>query len=657
MQGIPSDITDLVENLRRQIRRHDHLYYVLDNPEISDSDYDGLYRQLEEIERAYPSLVTADSPTQRVGGAPLDKFNQAQHAEPMLSLSNVFDENELFEFDQRVRKSLGTSTPLSYVVEPKLDGVAVELVYENGLLVLGSTRGDGYVGEDVTSNVRTIRAIPLKLEAKGVFASVDRIDVRGEIYMNRADFDRLNRSRDEEGLPPFANPRNAAAGSIRQLSAKVTAGRPLNFCGYGIGRTSGRIPDSHMEILEGLRDLGLPSNFKNAARCGDVQAVVARYTELREIRDTLPYEIDGAVVKVNSLAHQAALGLKTRSPRWAVAFKFAAVQAVTRIVRIEVGVGRTGAMTPVAIMEPVEVGGVRVGRATLHNQDEIERKDIREGDTVIIQRAGDVIPEVVGVVKEKRDPKSRPYRIPDHCPVCGSAAVRLEGQAAKRCVNSSCPARLKESIRHFASRNAMDVEGLGTKLIEQLVDRNLIGNIADLYCLNLEKLASLDRMAEKSASNILDALERSKDVAADRFLFSLGIPLVGEHAARLLIQQYGDVESLAATDADEIREVYGIGPEVAQSVTAFFKERRNLEIVRRLLDAGVSPRPLELPAPGPISVLSGKTVVFTGTLSMPRSEAKRIVQGLGGKVSGSVSRKTDFVVAGAEAGSKLDKAR
>ncbi len=657
MQGIPTDIVTRIDDLRKQIRRHDHLYYVLDSPEISDSDYDRLYRQLEELENAYPDLVTADSPTQRVGGAPLDKFNQTQHAEPMLSLSNVFDENEIFEFDQRVRKTLGNGSDLSYVVEPKLDGLAVELVYENGLLTMGSTRGDGYIGEDVTSNVRTIRAIPLRLEAKGFFASTPRIDVRGEVYMNRADFDRLNRTRDEEGLSAFANPRNAAAGSIRQLSPKVTASRPLNFCAYGIGRSSGPLPVTHMDILEGLRNLGLPSNFKNAAPCEDVQAVLRRYRELREIRDTLPYEIDGTVVKVNSLAQQSALGVKTRSPRWAVAFKFAALQAVTKIMKIEVGVGRTGTMTPVAIMEPVDVGGVRVSRATLHNQDEIDRKDIREGDTVIIQRAGDVIPEIVGVVKEKRDPRSRPYSIPDRCPVCDSAAVRLEGQAAKRCVNSSCPARLKETVRHFASRNAMDIEGVGTKLVEQMVDRKLVNNVADLYSLDLEKLASLDRMAEKSASNILDALERSKQVAADKFLFSLGIPLVGEHVARLLIEEYGDVESLAATSADEIREVHGIGPEVAQSVTVFFTEHRNVEIVRRLLDAGVTPKPLEFPAAGSSSSLSGKTVVFTGTLSLPRAEAKRVVQNLGGKVSSSVSRKTDFVVAGGEAGSKLDKAR
>ncbi|MDQ7784619.1 MAG: NAD-dependent DNA ligase LigA [Desulfomonilaceae bacterium] len=657
MERIPSDVVNLVEDLRRQIRRHDHLYYVLDSPEISDADYDSLYRRLEELEAAYPDLVTPDSPTRRVGGKPLEKFNQAPHAEPMLSLSNVFDEHEVLEFDRRVKKVLGTAPDLAYVVEPKLDGLAVELVYENGRLSIGSTRGDGYVGEDVTANVRTIRAIPLRLEAKGFFASTPRIDVRGEVYMNRADFDQLNRSRDEEGLPSFANPRNAAAGSIRQLSPKVTASRPLNFRAYGVGRVLGPMPATQMDILEGLQHLGLPSNFGNASLCGDIRTVLQRYRELRELRESLPYEIDGAVVKVNSLAHQSALGLKTRSPRWAVAFKFAAVQALTRIVRIEVGVGRTGTLTPVAVMEPVDVGGVRVSRATLHNQDEIDRKDIREGDTVIIQRAGDVIPEVVGVVKENRDPSSRPYRIPDRCPVCDSAAVRLEGQAATRCVNSSCPARLKETIRHFASRNAMDIEGLGTKLVEQLVDRNLIANVADLYSLDLEAVASLERMARKSAGNLLDALERSKQVPADRFLFGLGIPLVGEHAARLLMEEYGDLETLAAKTAEDMEGIHGIGPEAAQSVAAFFNEPRNMEIVRRLLDAGVNPMPLKPPQGAGSSPLSGKTVVFTGTLSLPRAEAKRIVQDRGGKVSESVSRKTDFVVAGDAAGSKLDKAR
>lgn len=655
-KSIPPDIANEIEHLREQIRYHDRLYYVLDSPEISDREYDMLFRRLEELEGAYPDLVTPDSPTQRVGGEPLDKFGQVAHAMPMLSLSNVFEEQEVLEFDRRVKRTLGSADGVSYVVEPKLDGVAVELVYENTVLVSASTRGDGYVGEDVTANVRTIRAIPLRLVQRGRLAEASLIDIRGEIFMHRAAFDLLNRQRDEEGVAAFANPRNAAAGSIRQLDPRITSKRPLTFSAHGVGRVEGATVDTQMELLAGLHDLGLPSNLGNAALCKDVEAVLRRYEDLRKMRETLPYEIDGAVIKVNSLAQQAALGIKMRSPRWAVAFKFEPVQATTKILRIDVGVGRTGTLTPVAIMEPVMVGGVTVSRATLHNQDEIDRKDVREGDTVVIQRAGDVIPEVVQVILEKRPEESEPYRIPDTCPVCGSDAVRLQGQAAKRCVNASCPARLKETIYHFASRNAMDIEGLGTKLIDQMVDRGLVTDVADLYTLDLDKLASLERMAEKSASNVLKALERSKKVAADRFLFSLGIPLVGEHVARLLMMEFRDVQTLAAKSSDEIQQVHGIGPEVAQSVTAFFAEPHNREIVRRLLESGIAPIPLETPQRGAETPFTGKTVVFTGTISMPRSEAKKIVEEAGGKVSGSVSSKTDFVVAGDQPGSKLDKA-
>lgn len=652
--------TELVERaaaLRDEIRRHEHLYYVLDDPEISDAEYDRLFRELEDLEHAHPELVSNDSPTQRVGGVPLDKFVQVAHSAPMLSLSNVFETSELLEFDQRVKKSLGSALNVTYVVEPKLDGVAIELVYERGILVSAGTRGDGYVGEDVTQNIRTIKAIPLRLVSRDTPSIPRLVDVRGEIFMNRSDFDELNRVRDEEGEPAFANPRNAAAGSIRQLDPRITAQRPLNFAAHGLGRFDGTVPETHMELLKTLQYLGIPTNLENTGLCDTIEQVLSRYAALQEIRDRLPYEIDGAVVKVNSLEYQARLGLKTRSPRWAVAFKFPPLQATTRILSIEVGVGRTGALTPVAIMEPVRVGGVQVSRATLHNQDEIDRKDIREGDTVVIQRAGDVIPEVVKVIMDRRTSESRPYQIPDQCPVCGSAALRLEGQAAKRCVNSSCRARLKETVRHFASRNAMDIEGLGTKLVEQLVDRDLVTNPADLYHLDLDTLASLDRMAGKSASNILDALERSKQVTADRFLFSLGIPLVGEHVARLLMEEFGNVQSLADGSAEEIQDIHGVGPEVAQSVTAFFREARNREIVRRLLDSGVTPIALESPHEETELPFSGKSVVFTGTLSMPRGEVKKIVLDNGGKVSGSVSRKTDYVVAGDQAGSKLDKAR
>jgi DNA ligase (NAD+) len=657
-QQIPSEILEEAQRLRELIRHHDHLYYVLDNPEISDAEYDGLFRQLEKLERKYPDLVTPDSPTQRVGGLPLEKFGQVRHALPMLSLSNIFDEKELMEFDGRVRKGLVASNGLQYAVEPKLDGVAVELVYENGLLVTASTRGDGTTGEDVTANIRTIKAIPLKLAEAGFFSGVSLIEARGEIFMNRADFEELNRTRDEGGLPSFANPRNASAGSIRQLDPKITAQRPLKFLAHGLGRVEGRpLPETHWEILQGLQALGLPANLHHAKLCEGIDDVLGHYRYLLEMRVRLPYEIDGAVVKLNSLSGQAALGLKTRSPRWAVAFKFEPLQARTKIQRIEVGVGRTGTLTPVAIMDPVSVGGVTVSRATLHNQDEIDRKDVREGDTVLVQRAGDVIPEVVEVLKDLRPAGSAPYKIPDECPICGSEAVRLPGQVAKRCVNVSCPARLKETVRHFASRGAMDIEGLGTKLVDQLVDRGLVKNPADLYFLDKATIASLERMADKSASNILDALEYSKNVPVDRFIYSLGIPLVGEHVARVLISAFRDIETLSRATVDQLQSVYGIGPEVAQTVAAFFNEFHNKEMIDRLLSAGVSPIPLEEPPAGRETPLKGKTVVFTGTISIPRADAKKAVEAAGGTVSGSVSRKTDYVVAGEDAGSKLDKAR
>lgn len=645
-----------LEELRELIRYHDQRYYVLDSPEISDEEYDRLFHKLETLERAHPHLVTPDSPTQRVGGAALEKFAQIAHASPMLSLANVFNEEEFLDFDRRVRRGLGTTGEVPYVVEPKLDGVAIELVYENGLLVSASTRGDGYVGEEVTANVRTLKTVPLKLRSRGDFADVPLIDIRGEIFMNRADFDRLNRERDEAGQIPFANPRNASAGSIRQLDSRITAARPLRFFAYAVGRVEGTLPETQWDTLQCLGALGIPVNLEHTRVCSEVKEALEHYERLKEMRERLPYEIDGAVVKVNTLADQAALGVTARSPRWAAAFKFAAIQATTRIQRIEIGVGRTGVLTPVAVMEPVNVGGVRVSRATLHNQDEIDRKDIREGDTVVIQRAGDVIPEVVRVVEDLRPEGSVAYRIPDTCPVCGSHAVRQAGQAAKRCMNVSCPARLKETVRHFASRGAMDIEGLGTKLVEQLVDAGLVKDPADIFTLDAPTLTGLQRMGEKSAANLVNAIESSKKIPADRFLFSLGIPLVGEHVARLLMEEFRDIETLSRASVSDMVSVHGIGSEVAQSVADFFAEPKNVEMLERLLQAGVTPVPLEIPPKG-VGPLAGKTVVFTGTISMKRDDAKKAALAAGGQVSGSVSRKTDYVVAGDEAGSKLDKAR
>ncbi|AFM25553.1 NAD-dependent DNA ligase LigA [Desulfomonile tiedjei] len=653
--AIPSqDIIDEVEALRKTIRDHDFNYYVLDSPEITDAEYDKLFRRLQDLETQYPELITPDSPTQRVGGKPLEKFGQVRHAIPMVSLSNIFDESELLEFDVRTKRSLGTGNELSYVVEPKLDGVAVELIYENGFLSTAATRGDGFTGEDVTANVRTIKWIPLKLQTR---ASDALLEVRGEILMNRADFDRLNEKREKRGFATFANPRNAAAGSIRQLDPRITASRNLRFIAHGVGRIEGSIPETQYGILEKLQSLGLPVNMGLTRLCENIQQVLEHYRYLRENRDTLPYEIDGAVLKINSLDEQAILGMTARSPRWAVAFKFQPLRTSTQILRIEVGVGRTGTLTPVAIMEPVSVGGVTVSRASLHNQDEVDRKDVREGDMVVIQRAGDVIPEVVEVLKDLRPADSRPYTIPDNCPVCGSSAVRLPGQAAKRCVNATCPARLKETIRHFASRNAMDIEGLGVKLIEQLVDLGHVKNPADLYYLSKETIKSLERMADKSASNIVASIERSKTVTSDRFLYSLGLPLVGEHVAKILMTAFPDVATLSEQDTTALQQIHGIGPEVAQSVVSYLREPHNRDMIHRLLSAGVNPEPLARPSDKIQTVLTGKTVVFTGTLSLPRSEAKKLVETAGGTVSGSVSRKTDYVVAGDEAGSKLDKAR
>lgn len=650
-------VVDELNDLRNQIRRHDHLYYNLDSPEISDADYDRLFRKLIDLELRHPELDVPDSPTQRVGGQALDRFTQIRHAIPMMSLSNIFEKNELLEFDQRIKRSLGRNSDIEYIVEPKLDGVAIELVYENGRLGHASTRGDGEIGEDVTQNVKTIRSIPLALTLSGEFSNISLVDVRGEVFMHRSDFDKINRNRDEQGLPAFANPRNASAGSIRQLDPKVTAQRPLKFLAYGVGRLSGFQPKTHYELIGMLQGIGVPGNLSHARVCRNIEAVWSFYCELTVLRQDLPFEIDGAVIKVNSLMDQLSLGMKSRSPRWAVAFKFEPLQATTRIRRIEVGVGRTGVLTPVAIMDPVSVGGVTVSRATLHNQDEIDKKGIREGDTVVIQRAGDVIPEVVRVMKELRNSDSSPYIIPDNCPVCGSQAIRLEGQAAKRCINSSCSARIKETLKHFASRNAMDIEGMGAKIIDQLVDTGLVHSPADIYSLTLHDLSSLERMAEKSASNLMTSIDNSKHPSLQKFLFSLGIPLVGEHIAKLLVTEFRSMDAIESVRLEELTAVPGIGPEVAQSVTRFFSEPHNKEMIRKLFDSGVTPLGPVESTTSQRKTLQGKVFVLTGSLSISRSRAKQLLEESGAVVAGSVSRRTDFVVAGGDPGAKLDKAR
>ena len=641
-----------IEELRAEIRKHDYHYYVLNQPLISDAEYDKLFRELQELEEKYPQFVTPDSPTQRVGAPPAEEFRPVRHAIPMLSLQNCFSEEEFLEWDRRVRRLLGGERPV-YICEPKLDGLSVELVYENGVFTVGSTRGDGYVGEDVTRNLRTIRQIPLRLLP--LDGEVPRLlEVRGEVYMEKEDFRRLNREREERGEPPFANPRNAAAGSLRQLDPNITASRPLKAFFYATGRVEGLEIRSQEELLTTLPKLGFPVN-PLWRRCGTPEEAIQFYHQLLERRDELPYEADGVVVKVNDFSQREALGEVSRAPRWAIAFKFPAEEATTRVLDIVVQVGRTGALTPVAILEPVEVSGVTVSRATLHNEDEIKRKDVRIGDWVVVRRAGEVIPEIVKSIPERRTGKEREFRMPDRCPVCGGPVVRPPGEVIHRCENLSCPARIKEAIRHFASRRAADIEGLGEKLVDQLVEKGLVRRISDLYHLTKEQLASLERMGDKSAQNLLDQLQRSKGMSLARLIYALGIRYVGEHIAEVLAERFGSIDELAKASYEELVEIPEIGPRIAQSIVDFFASEDNRRLIEELKAVGIDPRAERPKEKGP---LAGKTFVFTGRLSdMTREEAKRLVESLGGKVASSVSRKVDYVVVGEDPGSKLDRAR
>ncbi|UCF31271.1 MAG: NAD-dependent DNA ligase LigA [bacterium] len=649
--SIPDTIKHEIAGLRSEIERHNYLYYVLDSPEIPDAEYDRLFRRLVELEEVYPELRTLDSPTARVGAPPSEEFGPVRHTVPMLSLQNAMTEGEAAEFDSRVKRFLGSEEEIDYVAEPKLDGLGVELVYEGGIFVLGSTRGDGTTGEDVTANLRTVRSIPLKLRGENI---PDRIEVRGEIFMNRADFDRLNQARESREEPPFANPRNAAAGSLRQLDPGVTATRPLDGFFYAVGEVSGQVPDRQGELLEYLSRLGLKVNSLRRRSRG-IDGALAWYGELLLMRDELPYEIDGVVIKVDRFDLREIAGTTARNPRWALAYKFPPQQETTSVRDIVVQVGRTGKVTPVALLEPVRVGGVTVSRATLHNQDEVDRKDVRVGDTVLVQRAGDVIPEVVRVLRDRRPEGAAPYRIPGFCPVCGSQVVRVDGEAAHRCVNIACPAQVKERIHHFASRGAMDIEGLGMKTVSQLVDGGKVKLPSDLYTLTMEEVLQLDLYAEKSAENLLKALESTRGTrTADRLLFGLAIPLVGIVVARILMGAFSTVEDLLNANEERMVAIAGIGPEIAYQVRAFLSEPGNRSEARILWEI-LSP----LTVSGPETTdLAGKTFVLTGTLeSFARSEAKVRIENRGGKVTGSVSSKTDYVVAGADAGSKLDRAR
>ena len=649
-----------VEELREEIRKHNYYYYVLDSPIISDAEYDALMRELQELEEQFPELYDPTSPTQQVGAPPLEEFRSVRHTIPMLSLANASTEEEVLEFDRRVKRLLGPEdqAKVEYLVEPKYDGLAVELIYEEGVFTIGSTRGDGEVGEDVTLNLKTIKAIPLVLRRPEGLELPKRLAVRGEVYMEVADFKRLNEERLSQGEPPFANPRNAAAGSLRQLDSRITARRPLKIFFYDVGETVGIEFHTQEELLRTLPEFGLRVNplFQ---KCASIEEAIAFHHELEEERESLPYESDGVVIKVNDFRLREQLGEIARAPRWAVAYKFAPRQATTRIREIILQVGRTGAVTPVALLEPVELSGATIGRATLHNQEEIKKKDIRIGDLVLIERAGDVIPEVVISIPEARTGEEREFMMPDRCPVCGTPLVRPEGEVVYRCPNISCPARIKESIRHFASKGALDIDGLGDKLVNQLVEKGLVKDLPDIFLLKKEELAALERMGEKSASNLIEAIERSKRPRLSRFIHALGIRHIGERLAEILAEHYATIEELMEADKEELQEIPEIGPEVARSIVEFFSTEKNRETVRRLLEAGVAPvsEKVEAEVARPLP-LAGKRFVFTGGLrDFTREEAEELVRRLGGEPTSSVSRKTDYVVVGENPGSKLAKAQ
>jgi DNA ligase (NAD+) len=651
---VPARAAARAAKLRAEIERHNYRYHVLDDPLVTDAEYDALMRELQELEARHPELVTPGSPTQRVGAAPSEAFKEVSHAVPMLSLNNAFDEQEVEAFDRRMREALGVER-VEYSVEPKFDGLAVSLIYEGGALKRGATRGDGYTGEDVTANLRTVRAIPLGLASR---RAPRLLEVRGEVLMLKRDFENLNRAQREKGEKEFANPRNAAAGSLRQLDSAVTAGRRLTFFAYGIGAQDGAPRfRRHSELLDYLEEKRFPVARERAVVSG-LREVLEYYRRMAPKRPELPYEIDGVVYKVNDLAGQEELGFVSRAPRYAVAHKFPAEEATSVVVGIEVQVGRTGALTPVARLDPVSVGGVTVTNATLHNEDEIHRKDIRIGDTVVVRRAGDVIPEVVRVIASRRPGNARRFVMPARCPVCNAAVEKPEGEVVARCTAGLyCPAQRKQALLHFASRRAMDIEGLGEKLVDQLVDRKMVETPADLYRLDAGSLSALERMAEKSASNIVAAIAGSKRVMLARFIYALGIRNVGESTARDLARHFGDrLEAIMGADDQTLLEVPDVGPVVARSIAQFFHEPHNRRVIEKLLDAGiVFERPASQPGRGRVA---GKTFVLTGTLpNLAREEAKRRIEAQGGRVTGSVSKKTGYVVLGADPGAKHDKAR
>ena len=641
-----------IQELRETIEDANYQYHVLDNPQISDAEYDALFRELVDLEAGHPDLVTPDSPTQRVGSIASERFPAYEHARPMLSLSNAFDADELRSFDARVRKLAGSD--VDYVAELKIDGLAVSLQYDRGMLQRGGTRGDGRIGEEVTPNLRTVNAIPLRLRDKN---APTFLEARGEVYLRKSDFEKLNANRERAGVPPFANPRNAASGAVRQLDPKLTAERKLSFFAYGIGNIDEvRQVQTQFEALEFLKRIGFAVN-PYVTRCDDIEAVIAFCSDWETRRDSLDYEIDGVVVKVNPLAMQTKLGSVGKDPRWATAYKFKAREARTKLLDIVITVGRTGTLNPNAVLSPVPIGGVTVRNATLHNEEYIHSNDIRIGDTVVVMRAGDVIPRVVGPVLSERKGKLRVFRMPQRCPVCGADADRPEGEAMSRCTNAACPAQVLERVKHFVSRGAMDIEGIGDVMATQLTELRLVKDIADIYALTSEKLEKVPRTGEKTIANLLRNIEESKSRGLVRLLTGLGIRFVGSQTAQILADDFGSIEALEEATVDALKSSEGVGPEVASSVHLFFAQRANREMIERLRGAGV-----QMTAPrrrrSQTGALAGKTLVLTGTLSgMTREEAAELIAQAGGKVSGSVSKKTDYVVVGDEPGSKYSKAQ
>ncbi|OGW51932.1 MAG: DNA ligase (NAD(+)) LigA [Nitrospirae bacterium RBG_19FT_COMBO_42_15] len=652
-EKIPENIKHEIERLVKELNYHCYRYYVLDSPVISDEEYDRLYNRLKQLEDDY-SYSSPDSPTKRIGASPLDKFEKVKHTEPMLSLDNAFSYDDVIEFDKRINKLLETDKDVEYTVEPKYDGLAIELSYRNGLLYKASTRGDGYEGEDVTPNIRTIKSVPLKIESVAVPLE---IDIRGEVYMDIEDFERLNREREEKGEPLFANPRNAAAGSIRQLDSSITASRRLHLACYGIGAVKGIELKNQIGLIRWLEKarFPIPAIVKEAKGIDNAAKVIK---EIEEKRSAFPFETDGAVIKVNDFNLQRQLGVKTREPRWAIAYKYPAHQGTTKIKEIIPSVGRTGVITPVALLEPVKIGGVTVSRSTLHNWDEIERKDIRVGDYVVVERAGEVIPHVVTVIKEKRTGKEKHFPIPEKCPVCGSKVVREEGEVAVRCISLDCSAQVQERIRHFVGRQAMDIEGLGEKNVELLYSQGLIKHFADIYKLKKEDLLKLPRFAEKSAQNLIDAIEKSRHTTLSKFLYGLGIIHVGEYAAKLLSANFERLEDLHHIKAETVMEIKQIGEKIANSVTAFFSDPENIRTIEKIEALGlkITNPDFKEKKKGNLP-LEGLTFVITGALPKSRKEVEEMIEELGGHAASSVSKSTDYLIVGDEPGSKLDKAK